>query len=223
MLSILLEVNQRWLSPTTVSSVFKLLTQQIHRVSSVGAGSFPLIRDSIFSHFVGPLSHIPIQMSSLFLLILLFYCRKFSSSRWADRISLCRSFTRCRAAFSLLCRRFREGFLWYLFSLRVLSTPSFIMRFLRRETARSGFSLRLIFTVNIVLFWLGWSQLPCSCSVSFFLYTSIVPRPVEFVKWPFAATLVGMYLIQGEYSGVPFSLFLVALWFVWDMVWVVMR
>ena len=183
MLSILFEVNQRWLSPTTVSSVFKLLTQQIHRVSSVGAGSFPLIRDSIFSHFVGPLSHIPIQMSSLFLLILLFYCRKFSSSRWADRISLCRSFTRCRAAFSLLCRRFREGFLWYLFSLRVLSTPSFIMRFLRRETARSGFSLRLIFTVNIVLFWLGWSQLPCSCSVSFFLYTSIVPYITEFVKW----------------------------------------
>ena len=25
--------------------------------------------------------------------------------------------------------------------------------------------------------------------VLFFLYTSIVPRPVEFVKWPFAATL----------------------------------
>ena len=59
--------------------------------------------------------------------------------------------------------------------------------------------------------------------VSVFLYTSIVPRPVEFVKWPFAATLVGMYLIQGECSGVPFSLFLVALWFVWDMVWVVVR
>ena len=143
-------------------------------------------------------------MSSLFLLILLFYCRKFSSSRWADRISLCRSFTRCRAAFSLLCRRFREGFLWYLFSLRVLSTPSFIMRFLRRETARSGFSLRLIFTVNIVLFWLGWSQLPCSCSVSFFLYTSIVPYITEFVKWPGAATRFTQILPRGRLEwGVP--------------------
>ncbi len=94
-------------------------------------------------------------MSSLFLLFLLFYCRKFSSSRWADLISLWRSFTRCRAAFSLLSRRLRDGFLKYLLSLRVLSTPSFIMRFLRRETARSGFSLRLIFTVNIFYSWLG--------------------------------------------------------------------
>ncbi len=169
MLSILLEVNQRWLSPTTVNSVFKLLTQHILRVSSVGAGSFPLVRDSIFSHFVGPLSHIPIQMSSLFLLFLLFYCRKFSSSRWADRISLWRSFTRCRAAFSLLSRRLREGFLKYLLSLRVLSIPSFIMRFLRRETARSGFSLRLIFIVNIVLLWVR----VCSCrAVARFLFSS---------------------------------------------------
>ena len=42
------------------------------------------------------------------------------------------------------------------------------MRFLRRETALSGFSLRLSFTVSI---WsiLGWGvQLPCSNSFSFF-------------------------------------------------------
>ena len=41
--------------------------------------------------------------------------------------------------------------------------------------------------------------------VSFFLYTSIVPRPVEFVKWPFAATLEGMYLTQKSYSSVLFT------------------
>ena len=38
---------------------------------------------------------------------------------------------------------------------------------------------------------------------------------------PTAATLEGMYLTQGECSGVPFSPRLVALWYVWDMVWVV--
>ena len=126
-------------------------------------------------------------MSSLFLLFLLFYCRKFSSARCAARISLCRSLTRCRAAFSFLSLLFRDGFWWYLFRLRSLSTPSFIMRFLRRETARSGFSLRLSFTVSI---WsvLGWCvRQPCSCSFPFFLYTSIVSRPVEFVNWPVAA------------------------------------
>jgi hypothetical protein len=38
---------------------------------------------------------------------------------------------------------------------------------------------------------------------------------------PTAATREGMYLTQSECSGVPFSLFLVALWFVWSGVWVV--
>ena len=107
-------------------------------------------------------------MSSLFLLYLLFYWRKFSSARCAARISLCRSLTRCRAAFSFLSLLFRDGFWWYLFLLRSLSTPSFIMRFFSREIALSGFSLRLSFTVSI---WsvLGWCvQLPCSCSFLFF-------------------------------------------------------
>ena len=107
-------------------------------------------------------------MSSLFLLYLLFYCRKFSSARCAARISLCKSLTRCRAAFSFLSLLFRDGFWWYLFLLRSLSTPSFIMRFLRRETARSGFSLRLIFTVSIFCSWLVCVWLPCSCSFPFF-------------------------------------------------------
>ena len=112
------------------------------------------------------------QMSSLFLLYLLFYYywRKFSSARCAARISLWISFTRCRAAFSLLSLRFRDGFWWYLFLLRSLSTPSFIMRFFSRETALSGFSLRLSFTVSI---WsiLGWGvQLPCSNSFLFSLH-----------------------------------------------------
>ena len=42
------------------------------------------------------------------------------------------------------------------------------MRFLRRETALSGFSLRLSFTVIIVCSWLVCVQLPCSCSFLFF-------------------------------------------------------
>ena len=127
-------------------------------------------------------------MSSLFLLYLLFYyyCRKFSSARCAARISLCRSLTRCRAAFSFLSLLFRDGFWWYLFLLRSLSTPSFIMRFFSRETARSGFSLRLIFTVSIFCSWLVCAA-ALQLLVLFFLYTSIVSRPVEFVKWPVAA------------------------------------
>ncbi len=51
-------------------------------------------------------------MSSLFLLVLLFfyYCKKFSSARCSALISLCKSLTRCLAAFSLLSLRFRDGF-----------------------------------------------------------------------------------------------------------------
>ena len=81
-------------------------------------------------------------MSSLFLLVLLFfyYCRKFSSARCSALISLCRSLTRCRAAFSLLSLRFRDGFWKYLFLLRSLSVPSFIMRFFSFETALSVLS-----------------------------------------------------------------------------------
>jgi len=71
------------------------------------------------------------------------------------------------------------------------------MRFLSFEIARSGFSLRLSFTVSI---WsiLGWC-VPAAVQqlVLFFLYTSIVPRPVEFVKWPGVWTqisqLIGVY------------------------------
>jgi len=61
--------------------------------------------------------------------------------------------------------------------------------------------------------------------VSVFLYTSIVSRPVEFVKWPVAADR--SHLVHPEApgfavcSGVPFSSRLVALWYVWGMVWVV--
>ena len=64
--------------------------------------------------------------------------------------------------------------------------PSFIIIFLSRDTALSGFSFRRIFTVNMVLFLVdvcGDVQLPCSSSLPFKLYTSIVPRPVKFVKW----------------------------------------
>ena len=146
----------------------------------------------LFSHCLGPLSHMAPQMSSLFLLWLLFYYywRKFSSARCSARISLWRSLTRCRAAFSLLSLRLREGLWKYLFLLRSLSVPSFIMRFLSFVTALSALSWRLNFTVSI---WsvFGWG---CMCAaamqqlVLFFLYTSIVSRPVEFVKWHGAAT-----------------------------------
>ena len=165
-------------------------------------------------------------MSSLFLLYLLFYYywRKFSSARCAARISLWRSFTRCRAAFSFLSLLFRDGFWWYLFRLRSLSTPSFIMRFFSRETARSGFSLRLIFTVSIFCSWL-------MCAAALQLLVSVFslheyctttcrvcqvaccrrPQPPgRECTWPRSRTLACCL-----------PLFLVALWFVWDMVWVV--
>ena len=147
-------------------------------------------------------------MSSLFLLYLLFYWRKFSSARCAARISLCRSLTRCRAAFSFLSLLFRDGFWWYLFRLRSLSTPSFIMRFLRRETARSGFSLRLIFTVSIFCSWLVCVRLPCSCSFPFFstrvLYHDLLSLSSGLLP-PTAATREGMYLTQKSYSSVLFT------------------
>ena len=47
-------------------SLFNLLTQ-------LSAGPFPLIRDSIFSHCLGPLYQNVITLSSLFLLYLLFF------------------------------------------------------------------------------------------------------------------------------------------------------
>ena len=147
-------------------------------------------------------------MSSLFLLYLLFYCRKFSSALCAARISLCRALTRCRAAFSFLSLRFRDGFWWYLFLLRSLSTPSFIMRFLRREIALSGFSLRLSFTVSI---WsvLGWG---CSClaaarfrfSSTRVLYHDLLSLSSGLLP-PTAATREGMYLTQKSYSSVLFT------------------
>ena len=164
-------------------------------------------------------------MSSLFLLYLLFYYwRKFSSSRCAARISLWRSFTRCRAAFSLLSLRFRDGFWWYLLALRALRTPSFIIRFLSFVIARSGWSWRLSFTVSI---WsiLGWGvQLPCSNSFLFSLHEYCTttcwvcqvaccrrPQPPgRECTWPRSRTLACCL-----------PLFLVALWYVWDMVWVV--
>ena len=164
-------------------------------------------------------------MSSLFLLYLLFfYWRKFSSARCAARISLCRSLTRCRAAFSFLSLLFRDGFWWYLFRLRSLSTPSFIMRFLRREIALSGFSLRLSFTVSI-WFILGWCvQLPCSNSFLFSLHEYCTTTCwVCQVAWrchqvhpDSTQRPLGMGC-----CGVPFSPRLVALWYVWGGVWVV--
>ena len=54
-----------------------------------------------------------------------------------------------------------------------------------------GFRCVLVLLLAYGLFLVG----VCSCRAAtrfFFLYTSIVPRPVEFVKWPFAATLEGM-------------------------------
>ena len=122
-----------------------------------------LIHIYLFSHCLGPLSHMAPQMSSLFLLYLLFYYywRKFSSARCSARISLWRSLTRCRAAFSLLSLRLREGLWKYLFLLRSLSVPSFIMRFLSFVTALSALSWRLSFTVSI-WFVLGWGCV-CSC------------------------------------------------------------
>ena len=169
------------------------------------------------------------QMSSLFLLYLLFYYywRKFSSARCSARISLWRSLTRCRAAFSLLSLRLREGLWKYLFLLRSLSVPSFIIRFLSFVTALSALSWRLNFTVSI---WsvFGWG---CMCAaamqqlVLFFLYTSIVSRPVEFVKWHGAATrftqILPWWPLGMGCCGVPFRLRLVALWYVWGMGWVV--
>jgi len=94
-------------------------------------------------------------MSSLFLLVLLFfYCKKFSSARCSALISLCKSLTRCLAAFSLLSLRFRDGFWKYLFLLRSLSVPSFIMRFFNFEIALSALSWRLSFTVSMFYSWL---------------------------------------------------------------------
>ena len=64
-------------------SLFNLLTQHILRSyteQAVGAGSFPLIRDSIFSHCLGPLYQIIITLSSLFLLYLLFFALLSSMS-----------------------------------------------------------------------------------------------------------------------------------------------
>jgi hypothetical protein len=105
-----------------------------------------------------------------------------------------------------------------------LSTPSFIMRFLRRETALSGFSLRLSFTVSI---WsiLGWCvQLPCSNSFSFFstrvLYHDLLSLSSGRLQPPWG-NVTPQKPPQSECSGVPFSPRLVALWYVWDMVWVV--
>ena len=60
--------------------------------------------------------------------------------------------------------------------------------------------------------------------VSVFLYTSIVPRPVEFVKWPGTAQSDPQKRVRRPgvgCCGVPFRLRLVALWFVWGGVWVV--
>ena len=187
-----------------------------------------LIHIYLFSHCLGPLSHMAPQMSSLFLLWLLFYYywRKFSSARCSARISLWRSLTRCRAAFSLLSLRLREGFWKYLFLLRSLSVPSFIMRFLSFVTALSALSWRLSFTVSI-WFVFGWGCV-CSCnaatrslfSLHEYCITTCWVCQVAWRRHQVHPDSTQRPLGMGC-SGVPFRLRLVALWYVWPWVWVV--
>jgi len=66
-----------------------------------------------------------------------------------------------------------------------------------------GFRCVLVLLLAYGLFLVG----VCSCLAAarfFFLYTSIVPRPVEFVKWPGAATRFTQILPRGRLEwGVP--------------------
>jgi len=105
---------------------------------------------------------------------------KFSSSRNAARISLCRSFTRCRAASSLFSLLLRDGFLKYLRSLSSLYIPSLITRFFSFCIARFGSSPRLIFIVIVMLF--SCYSVLQSCVIK--LYTSSISHCQAFVKWP---------------------------------------
>ena len=176
---------------------------------------------SLFSHSSIWSSQILVTMSSLFLLYLLFYCRKFSSARCNALISLCKSLTRCRAAFSLLSLRFRDGFWWYLLFLRSLSVPSFIMRFLRRVIALSGLSWRFSFTVSM------WSILyECYCICSCLAATRSLFSLHEYCTTTCWVCQVACCATQSDPQkfpaepccGVPLP---VALWYVWGGVWVV--
>ena len=65
-------------------SFLNSLTQQVHQVSSVGAGSFPFIRDTIFSYSLVILYHaLGANVNSLFdlfVLFSLFLCPLFGST-----------------------------------------------------------------------------------------------------------------------------------------------
>ena len=78
--------------------------------------------------------------------------RKFSSSRNAWRISLCRSLVRWRAAASRFIFFFRDGLEKYRLSFSVFSIPSLSMRFLNLDRERSIGSPGRILIVNIYSF-----------------------------------------------------------------------
>ena len=80
-------------------------------ITCIRLGAFPLLRDTFnlfsFSTYIIPkLAH---NVKSFLRLFALYHIIKFSSSRNAARMSLCRSFTLCRAASSLLSRFFLDG------------------------------------------------------------------------------------------------------------------
>ena len=60
----------------------------------------------------------------------------------------------------------------------------------------------LVLLLAYGLFLVGLCATALQLLVSVFLYTSIVPRPVEFVKWPGAATRVHPEARPAPWSGV---------------------
>ena len=100
------------------------------------------------------------------------------------------------------------------------------MRFLRRETALSGLSLCLTFTVNMVLFLVNDMCVnECSCrAVALFRLSStrVLYHGLSGLSSGPSSQVPGS---SGEApgcrvrSGVPFRPFLVALWFVLGGVW----
>ena len=106
-------------------------------------GPFPLIRDSIFSHCLGPLYQIPITLSSLFLLYLLFFLIICGSPLYvvAARIPACpiELFVQLRYQ---LCSLLPFQFIQFSCS-RMAAFMSFFISLTRWRCASSLFSLFL--------------------------------------------------------------------------------